>query len=339
MVRTISNFEFLQEHDPVFYQIGSAAERAFAGDPNTTLIKLRQLAEALAQDLAARSGIQFDESTSQADLLYKLNREIRLDPMIRDLFHTLRIEGNRATHQFKTQHKEAMDGLRVARALAVWFHQSFSTQGASFKSGPFVPPQDPSAQLRELQIKIDQLKAKLTDTSQQLDSNQKLADLIAREKEEYAVLAEQMDAEARIFEQLAIEHETALTKQRQEFEQRLKEMQAQLEERQATSETKQQAKQQVSESIQKATAQFTLNEELTRIIIDQQLINAGWDADTQELTYKKGARPDMFCLLASHQSPLLRQNGRTPTSQEKLIKPNVMHPAFLPQKRCYPLGR
>jgi len=291
-VRTISNFDFLQEHDPVFYQIGSAAERAFAGDPNTTLIKLRQLAEALAQDLAARSGIQFDESTSQADLLYKLNREIRLDPMIRDLFHTLRIEGNRATHQFKTQHKEAMDGLRVARALAIWFHQSFGKQGASFKSGPFVAPQDPSAQLRELQTKIDQLKAKLTDTSQQLDSNQKLADLIAREKEEYAVLAEQMDAEARIFEQLAIEHETALTKQRQEFEQRLKEMQAQLEEQQATSETKQQAKQQISESIQKATAQFTLNEELTRIIIDQQLINTGWDADTQELTYKKGARPE-----------------------------------------------
>ncbi len=44
-----SNFEFLREHDLVFYELGSAAERAFAGDPNTTLIKLRQLAEALAQ--------------------------------------------------------------------------------------------------------------------------------------------------------------------------------------------------------------------------------------------------------------------------------------------------
>ncbi|MCF6282575.1 MAG: hypothetical protein L3J28_10295 [Candidatus Polarisedimenticolaceae bacterium] len=38
-----SNFEFLQEHDPIFYQLGHAAERAFSGDPNTTLIKLRQL--------------------------------------------------------------------------------------------------------------------------------------------------------------------------------------------------------------------------------------------------------------------------------------------------------
>jgi len=62
-----SNFEFLKEHDPLFFQLASAAERAFAGDPNTTLIKLRQLGEALAQDLAARCGIEFDDKTSQAD--------------------------------------------------------------------------------------------------------------------------------------------------------------------------------------------------------------------------------------------------------------------------------
>jgi len=287
---TISNFEFLQEHDPVFCQLGSAAERAFSGDPNTTLIKLRQLAEALAQDLAARSGIQFDETTKQADLLFKLNREIRLDPTIRDLFHTLRIEGNRATHQFETQHKDAMNGLRIARELAIWFHQSFSKQGINFKAGPFLPPQDPSKQLREHQTIIEQLKAELSDTNQQLESNQKLADLIAREKEEYAVLAEQMDAEARIYQQMATEQEQTTRQQRFEFEKRLKEMQAQLADQQKMSQ--QQAKQQVGERTLKATAQFTLNEELTRIIIDQQLINAGWDADTQDLTYKKGARPE-----------------------------------------------
>ncbi len=67
-----SNFDFLNEHDPVFFQLGSAAERAFSGDPNTTVIKLRQLAEALAQDLAARSDIQFDETTKQADLLLNI---------------------------------------------------------------------------------------------------------------------------------------------------------------------------------------------------------------------------------------------------------------------------
>lgn len=74
-----SNFDFLQEHDSLFFQLASAAEHAFAGDPNTTLIKLRQLSEALAQGLAARCGIEFDDKITQSDLLFKLNREIRLD--------------------------------------------------------------------------------------------------------------------------------------------------------------------------------------------------------------------------------------------------------------------
>ena len=290
MVEIASNFDFLQEHDPVFYQLGLAAERAFAGDPNTTLTKLRQLAEALAQDLAARTGIQFDETTSQADLLYKLNREIKLDPTIKDLFHTLRIEGNRATHQFKTKHKDGMDGLRIARSLAIWFHQSFGKQGTKFKPGPFIPPQDPSIQLRKHQSEIEQLKAELIESNQQLESNQKLSDMVAREKEEYAELAEQMDVEARTYESRASEHEDALIQQQLEFDKRLKELQAQLDDKHQ--ENQRQAKQQVSASTQKASSQFTLNEELTRIIIDQQLINAGWDADTQEMTYSKGSRPE-----------------------------------------------
>lgn len=83
-----SNFSFLQEHDPIFLQLASTAEQIFASDPNTTLIKLRQLGEALAQDLASRAGIEFDANTKQTDLLYKLSRDIQLDQKIRNLFHT-----------------------------------------------------------------------------------------------------------------------------------------------------------------------------------------------------------------------------------------------------------
>ncbi|MFZ6050177.1 hypothetical protein ACFW0H_29160 [Pseudomonas sp. CR3202] len=41
-----SNFAFLKEHDRVFAQFASTAERVYASDPNTTLIKLRQLGRA-----------------------------------------------------------------------------------------------------------------------------------------------------------------------------------------------------------------------------------------------------------------------------------------------------
>jgi type I restriction enzyme R subunit len=47
-----------------------------------------------------------------------------------------------------------MDGLKVARNLAIWFHRSFGENINNFKPGAFVPPQDPSEQLRALQSEL-----------------------------------------------------------------------------------------------------------------------------------------------------------------------------------------
>lgn len=285
-----SNFAFLAEHDPIFQQLATSAERSFSSDPNTTLIKLRQLGEALAQDIAARCGLEFDERASQSDLLYRLNREVGLERVVLNLFHTLRIEGNKATHQFRTRHKEALDGLKLARELAVWFHRSFGSKASDFKAGAFISPQDPSHHLRDLQTEIEKLKVELSETNQQLDSSQQLAELLEREKEEYAVLAEQMDAEARQLSEQSETSEVAFTQQLSEFETRIKELQDEL----AKKDTQQvsEQKKSIGQSTRKATQHITLNEELTRVLIDQQLLDAGWQADTQELTYQKGCRPE-----------------------------------------------
>jgi type I restriction enzyme R subunit len=331
------NFGFLAEHSPLLAQLGHTAEQVFSSDPNTTLIKLRQLGEAMAQELAARAGITFDRETTQADLLFKLQREIQLDPEIRALFHTLRIEGNKATHEFQTRHKEAMDGLKVARALAIWYHQSVGKQGGVFKPGPFVPPQDPSTQLRDLQTQIEQLKAKLGSAEQALESNQQLADLISREKEEYAVLAHQMDAEARNFEALARQREAELQQARQEFESKLKAL---------PQESNVGTAQQFKVRTQQASRLFSPNEELTRILIDQQLTEAGWEADTQKLTYAKGARPEKNKNKAIAEWPTAGKQaadyalfaGLTPIGIVEAKRENVNVAGKIPQAQRYSRG-
>lgn len=285
-----SNFDFLQAHEPIFFQLASVAEHAFSNDPNTTLIKLRQLGEALAQHLATLTGIAFDEQTSQADLLYRLNRELNLEPVVRELFHTLRIEGNKANHQFRTKHKEALDGLKIARSLAIWFHQSFGSAGTNFKPGPFVPPADPSAQLRQFQADIEKLKHDLQQANLQLDPSQQLNDLIAKEKAEYEALAVAMDEESQAKTQEALEHEQALAEQRRDYEQKIRALQQQLAQQDDQTVSKQ--KQKVASQTKAASRHVVLSEELTRILIDQQLQESGWEADTQELTYKNGTRPE-----------------------------------------------
>ena len=342
-----SNFGFLAEHDPLFVDIAQSAERAFAGDPNTTLIKLRQLGEALAQHLAARAGIEFDDQTTQADLLFKINRELKLEPVVRELFHTLRIEGNKATHQFKTQHKEAISGLVVARKLAIWFHQTFGKTGVNFKPGPFLPPADPSEQLRNLQTEISKLKYELQQANMGLDSSQQLNELIAKEKDEYEALAHAMDEESRALAQQAATHEQALNEQQQAYESRIKALQAEL----ASQDDKAQSaqRQALSRNTQAATQHIVLDEALTRILIDQQLIEAGWQADSEALTYKNGARPEKGKNLAIAEWPTQYkgENGRadyllfaglTPIAVVEAKKENTNVAGKIPQAERYSKG-
>jgi type I restriction enzyme R subunit len=303
-----SNFSFLAEHDPLFVELAQAAERVFANDPNTTLIKLRQLGEAMAQNLAAMVGLEFTEHTTQSDLLYHLNRELRLDPNVREMFHILRIKGNEATHQFRTHHKDAIEGLRVARKLAVWFHQSFGKQGTSFKPGPFVAPKDPSADLRELQAQISKLSNELQQANLELSESQQLNELIAREKTEYEQLLDVMDEESRAKAEQTETIEAALAKQEQDYETKL----AALREQIKAQDSQSQQRQQVTQKTQAATQHIVLDEELTRILIDTQLIEAGWEADSEELTYKRGTRPEKGKNLAIAEWPTehLGEKGR-----------------------------
>ncbi|EJL6724579.1 hypothetical protein [Vibrio parahaemolyticus] len=62
-----SSFLFLAEHDLLFVELTSGAEHAFSSDPKTTLIKLRQLGKALAQQYAVLISVEFDEKTTQSD--------------------------------------------------------------------------------------------------------------------------------------------------------------------------------------------------------------------------------------------------------------------------------
>lgn len=342
-----SNFGFLAEHDPLFVELALSAERAFAGDPNTTLIKLRQLGEALAQHIAALAGIPFEDQTSQADLLYKINRELKLDPVVRELFHTLRVEGNRATHQFRTQHKEAINGLIIARKLAIWFHQSFGTTGTQFKPGPFAAPTDPSEHLRKLQAEIAQLKNDLQQANIDLGSSQQLNALVAKEKDEYETLAIAMDDESRELALQATEHENALNLQKQEYETTIKALQTQLAAQ--DEKAKSSHRQSLNSKTQAATQYIVLDEALTRILIDEQLIEAGWQADSEAFTYQNGTRPEKGKNLAIAEWPtqLKGKNGRadyvlfaglTPIAVVEAKKENINVAGKISQAERYSKG-
>lgn len=334
-----SNFEFLKEHEPIFYELAVAAERLFVPDPNASLVKSRQLGEAFTKELATRLNILFDNATPLPTLINEISRKIDLDSRVRTLFFTLRREGNRAAHEFQTSHKQALEGLRLAWEISVWYHRSFGKQGEKFRPGPFVKPSDPSENLRQLQTEIAQLRAILLEANQKLEESKELAALKEQEAQEYAVLAEQMDTEARIYAELAEEKEEAIEVMRQDFERRLHEALAAAQ----TSEQEAARVKEVKVKTSKATAKVELSEELTRILIDEQLRQAGWEADSEELSYANGARPEPKRNMAIAEWPMagkLRADyvlfiGLTPVGIVEAKRKNLNIAGVIPQAENY----
>src|SRR5512133_430581 len=121
----MSNFSVLSQHDEQLLRLGMLAEKYFADDPNTCLLKLRQLAELLAQLLAARTGQWVAPQESQFDLLRRLQDSGVLPHEVYRMFGEVRRAGNAASHALSDDHRTALTALKFAWQLALWFHRTF----------------------------------------------------------------------------------------------------------------------------------------------------------------------------------------------------------------------
>lgn len=272
------NFEFLAAYDRRLVQLAGLAERYFTDDPATTLFKTRQFAEVLCGLIAAQAGL-LEQGETFADRLRRLQFERVMPREAGELFHQLRVMGNRAAHEDKGTHAEALTALKVARQLGAWFHVSRSGD-RKFNPGPFTPPRPPSDPAGPLKEELERLREELAASQTQAERHRAEAEQAseahlgaeerarkeAEEKAEWARLAEETDAQ-------------------------LKELAGQLATVQAAAEAHPSEAEAFIEMGQAAAKDIKLDEAATRTIIDQQLRDAGWEADTQALRYAAGARP------------------------------------------------
>ena len=215
-----SNFEFLKAHGVWFYNLAASAERNFSSDPNTTLIKMRQLGEAIAHNIAARVGVEFGKEVTQHNLLKDLDYTLRLESNVREAFYDLKSLGNSATHEFDSStHRDALKALIIGHSLASWFHSTFGGEKAKgFNKSKFVKPEDPSDYVRQLEEKLSQITIESQRTSDRIKVAEKLSQIEHEKAEAERLRAERMAEEREIWEQLAHEQEEALANYRAEVE-------------------------------------------------------------------------------------------------------------------------
>jgi len=268
-----TNFAHLEAHDEQLVRLGMLAERYFADDPNTSLLKLRQLAELLAQLVATKVGLYTSRDEAQYDLLRRLQDQGILPREIEQLFGEVRRAGNAANHAIVGDHRTALGVLKVTWQLGIWFHRTFSNP--SFKSGPFVPPKPPKDESAELRAELATLSMALADYQA---AQQEVTDRLASTE---AKLREAKD-EQTFWEQMAVEAEQAKVS----LEQKLAAEQAK-----GLAQPKGTVAAFVTAASTAATA-VELDEADTRKLIDEQLREVGWTADSATLSFAKGARPE-----------------------------------------------
>lgn len=265
-----SNFAHLVGLQADLAQLGGRAERFFSEDPNTCLLKLRQFAELMAQQVAARAGLYVQNEDNQATLLNRLRQQGWLPRDVADLFHWIRKAGNEANHQLHGTHAEALQGLKMAVALGFWYHRTF--HDAAFKGAAFIPPAAPADESEGLKKELAALQARLQEADTAIQAEAERSQAVAQQ-------VAQAQADAKLWEELAQSSTTEADELKSQLAE-LKTLQDQAEAQPAAELAK------VQQAANQAATQVDLDESATRVLIDQQLRDAGWTVDTQTLNYR-----------------------------------------------------
>ncbi len=219
-----TNFSHIETEYPQLAHIGQLAERNVFIDPSTTLSKLRLLMELMSKLIAKFECIDDAERMDQSTRLQKLEYEGIIPQEILDLFHKIRMSGNKASHAGEGTPAQAKFMLRQAVKVMKWFYAVYENQELTFE---FIEPQEEV----EDRAAIEALEKELETAREEVHNfKEKLKELTEVPKEQKD---ERRDKAARLVRK--IEETEAETRER----------------------------------------------------IDQQLRDAGWECETDQINFKK----------------------------------------------------
>jgi len=232
----------------------------------------------LARKVAERYGVHSAPQDNQAELLTLL-RGLGLNREVLDLFHGLRRAGNAAAHEMLGDARTALQQLRMARALGQWYVRLVADR--NFEAPAFVPPPDPREASEALCSELVRLREELVEIRAESSDLQERALAEAARRADAEALAARQAEEAAFWQSTAEQREQELTSELLALQATLPGLSGQPDE----------APPLEVDTEALATTPLNLSEADTRRLIDQQLREAGWEADSQSLTWASGARP------------------------------------------------
>lgn len=262
----MSNFAFLQAYWPDFANTLDFAEKYVYSDAASSKNKSGLFVELMVREIMRIENIPEPEDAKDNNHYTRtkiLKSQGLLPYDVNQWINQVRIKRNDSAHENIATEQEALAVLGFTYQIAIWFMQTYGD--SAFKPEPFVKPEPPKKKINLMPLVKNQEK-KIEEQKTELEN----AAVAIAEKE--AAIAER---DKRLSE---LEAEIEKARKERESIQNLTPQSAL---------TKQQRQNASAIAISKAK----LTEAQTRAIIDEQLRKVGWEADTENLRYSKGTRP------------------------------------------------
>ncbi len=112
-----SNFDFLAKSHPQLAQLVHRAELYCHDDPNAAVAKVRLFGEQVAQETAARLGLDPAAYNSQNQLVLALEAEGFVEGELKQVFDSVRKLGNQAIHEDNCTRGDAVHALKMAHKV------------------------------------------------------------------------------------------------------------------------------------------------------------------------------------------------------------------------------
>ena len=155
----ISKFSFLQINYPELFTISELSEKLIHIDPSSSLAKSRLFSEKLAVLIWQFEDLGFFEG-NQVDRINQLFYKNCIPDVIKDIFHSIRKSGNKASHDGNGSQSEALFILKKSFQLARWFYETYENE--YIETTEYELPED------DQKVSLDKLNAELERLSKQV---------------------------------------------------------------------------------------------------------------------------------------------------------------------------
>ncbi len=285
MILNSPNFQFLKDFNPTLFKQALFAEQYCLEDPCTSLIKSRSFGELLAKTIAAKLGVYNEGKNEFLQIINELQNRDIIDEKIADLFHRLRIVGNRAVHEDKGSTSDALSNLHIVYNLAVYFYKIFKDK--AYIPEPFSLPNKPAHLDKVSASALEEMRKQVAQLQKELEKAQGLAHVELEKRQKAELDAKNAWVEMDTAFNLALKTEDNYQKEIAEYEKQLIALQA----KQLVNSDK--VINDILPVAKQCSSAMYLTEKETRQIIDQNLQAAGWEVDSENIRYSKGIRPEI----------------------------------------------